>query len=142
MLRITEVRKEWDNDQLREGAFVDLMVYNARTDQLEVTDELKNGNSDILKRMAGRIKEFAGDWDAVWNNIQLRTDCKQALVDIALQHNDPSLLEANLTIKANDQLLILSEKIKEKNDSTANDRILFEFKEWLKKEVKKMKKEE
>jgi len=54
VLRITEVRKEWENDPLTENAFVDLMVYNPVTDQLEVTDELKNGNSDILKRMAGR----------------------------------------------------------------------------------------
>jgi len=142
ILRITEVRKEWDDDPLSEGAFVDLMVYNAKTDQLEVTDELKNGDSEILKRMAGRIKEFAGDWDAIWNNILLRANCLQAVVDMAQEMNDPLLLEAGLAIKANDQLLILSEKIKEKGGLTANDRILFEFKEWLKKEVKKMKKEE
>ncbi len=61
VLRITEVRKEWDEDPLKEGAFVDLMVYNSKTDQLEITEDLRNGNSDILKRMAGRIREFAGD---------------------------------------------------------------------------------
>ena len=142
ILQITEVRKEWDDDPLREGAFVDLMVYNPKTDQLEITDDLKNGNSDILKRMAGRIKEFAGDWDAIWNNIQLRANCKQAVVDIALENNDPSLLEAGLTIKANDQFLILSDKIKGNGSSAANDRILFEFKEWLKKEVARIKREE
>ena len=54
ILKITEVRKEWENDPLQEGAFVDLMVYNPKTDQLEVTDELKNGDSLILKRMAGK----------------------------------------------------------------------------------------
>jgi len=82
VLRITEVRKEWDEDPLKEGAFVDLMVYNSKTDQLELTDDLINGNSEILKRMAGKVKEFAGDWDAGWQNIQLRADCKQAIVDL------------------------------------------------------------
>ncbi|MBI2581912.1 type II/IV secretion system ATPase subunit [Candidatus Woesearchaeota archaeon] len=46
VLRITEVRKEWDDDPLREHGFVDLMVYNPVTDQLEITDDLRNGNSE------------------------------------------------------------------------------------------------
>jgi archaeal flagellar protein FlaI len=136
ILRITEVRKEWNEDPLKEGAFVDLMVYNSKTDQLEITDDLRNGNSDILKRMAGRIKEFAGDWDAVWDNIQLRADVKQAIVDESIKAKDPELLEAEFVIKANDQFHILSDKVKD------GERILFEFKEWLKKEVKDRKKEE
>ncbi len=136
ILKITEVRKEWNDDPLREGAFVDLMVYNAKTDQLEITDDLKNGNSDILKRMAGNIKEFTGDWDALWNNIQLRADCKQALLELALIQNNLSLLEAEMTIKANDKFHLLSEKVKEREGQVTAERVLFEFKEWLKKEVK------
>lgn len=139
ILRITEVRKEWDEDPLKEGAFVDLMVYNAVTDQLEVTDELRNGNSEILKRMAGRVKEFAGDWDAVWNNIQLRSDIRQAIVDISAENNDPDILEAGFVIKANDQFHLLLEKVKEKKGRLDNSQILFEFKEWLRKEAKKKK---
>ena len=139
VLKITEVRKEWDDDPLREGAFVDLMVYNPVTDQLEVSDELKNGDSMILKRMAGKVKEFAGDWDAVWENIQLRADCKQAIVDLAVQENDSSLLEADFVTEANDVFHIISEKIKEKKGKPESKDILFEYKEWLKKEVKKRK---
>ena len=137
ILRITEVRKEWDEDPLKEKAFVDLMVYNPKTDQLEVTDDLRNGNSDILKRMAGRIKEFAGDWDAVWNNIQLRADVKQSIVDISAESNDPSLLEAEFVIKANDMFHLISEKVKEQKSTLDSAQILFEYKEWLRKEVRK-----
>ncbi|MFH1682673.1 MAG: ATPase, T2SS/T4P/T4SS family, partial [Candidatus Woesearchaeota archaeon] len=90
VLGITEVRKEWDDDPLKEGAFVDLMKYNPKTDQLEVTPDLINGNSDIIKRMAGNIQEFAGDWDAVWNNIQLRADYKQAIVEAYNKTQDNS----------------------------------------------------
>ena len=139
ILRITEVRKEWDEDPLKEGAFVDLMVYNPLTDQLEVTDELRNGNSVILKTMAGRIKEFAGDWDAVWNNIQLRADIKQAIVDASVQAKDASLLEADFIIKANDIFHLISDRIKDKTGKLNSESILFEYKEWLKKEGRRKK---
>jgi len=142
VLRITEVRKEWDDDPLREHGFVDLMVYNPVTDQLEITDELRNGNSDILKRMAGRVKEFAGDWDAVWNNIVLRANCKQAIVDAFSESGDESLLEAGFVVKANDLFRLISDKVKEKTGKLDSDKIYFEFKEWLRKEVKKRKQEE
>jgi len=137
ILRITEVRKQWDDDPLKEHAFVDLMVYNSKTDQLEITDDLRNGNSEILKRMAGSVKEFAGDWDGVWNNIMLRGECKQAIVDISLKNNDPSLLEAEFVVKANDQLRLISEKIKERFGRLDSKEILFEYTEWLKKEGKR-----
>ena len=142
MLRITEVRKEWNDDPLRENGFVDLMVYNPVTDKLEITDELRNGNSDILKRMAGRVKEFAGDWDAVWNNIALRADCKQAIVDAFSETGDASLLEAGFIIKANDLFRLISDRVKEKTGKMDNEKIYFEFKEWLRKESKKNKSEE
>jgi type IV secretory pathway ATPase VirB11/archaellum biosynthesis ATPase len=137
ILRVTEVRKEWEEDPLKEHAFVDLMVYNPKTDQLEITDELRNGNSYILKEMAGRVKEFAGDWDAVWNNIELRAQCKQLIVDLSLEKNRPELLEAAFVVKANDSFHLISEKVKDKLGKLDSKRILFEFKEWLKKEGKK-----
>ena len=138
ILQITEVRKEWEEDPLNENAFVDLMVYNPKTDQLEVSDELMNGDSDILKRMAGRIKEFAGDWDAIWNNIQLRADCKQAIVDVFQKIENPEMLEADFVVKANDMFRLISEKVREKVGKLDNERILFEYKEWLEREVKKI----
>src|SRR3989338_7899016 len=139
VLRITEVRKEWDDDPLKEGAFVDLMVYNPKTDQLEITDDLINGNSDILKRMAGRVKEFAGDWDAVWDNINLRSNYKQAIVDSCLEAGMKNLLEADFIVEANDQFHIIADKIKTREGKLNSQRILFEFKEWLQKEIRKRK---
>lgn len=137
VLRITEVRKEWDEDPLKEGAFVDLMVYNAKTDQLELTDDLINGNSNILKNMAGRIKEFVGDWDALWRNIQLRAQCKEEIVKQPLENEDPSLLEFEFVVNANDQYHLLADEVLAKVGKLDSDRILFEYKEWLNKEVKK-----
>ena len=117
------------------------MVYNPVTDELEITDDLRNGNSDILKRMAGRIKEFAGDWDAIWNNIQLRADAKQAIVKMFLETNEPSLLEAEFVIKANDQFHLIADRVKEKEGKLDNARILFQYTEWLRREAKKKNRE-
>ncbi len=137
VLRITEVRKEWDDDPLKEGAFVDLMVYNPITDKLEITDELRNGNSEILKRMAGRVKEFAGDWDAIWNNIELRAQTKQAIVEKFQETENPLLLEAEFVIKANDQFHLIADAVKEKKVKLDNAEILFQYKDWLNREAKK-----
>ncbi|PIZ51880.1 hypothetical protein COY27_02235 [Candidatus Woesearchaeota archaeon CG_4_10_14_0_2_um_filter_33_13] len=137
ILRITEVRKQWDDDPLREGAFVDLMVYNPKTDQLEITDDLINGNSEILKRMAGKVKEFAGDWDSVWQNIQLRADAKDVIVKVAEDFANPELLEAKFVVKANDMFRLISDRVKDKYGKLDSARILFEYKEWTYKEAKK-----
>ena len=141
VLRVTEVRKEWENDPLQEGGFVDLLVYNPQTDQLEMTSEFMNGNSDVLKRMAARVKEFAGNWDAVMENIQLRADCKQAIVDAFLETQDAGLLEADFVVQANDQFHLISDKVVGRFGKLQARDIFFEYKEWLKKEVKKRKME-
>jgi len=89
--------------------------------------------------MAGRIKEFAGNWDAVWENIQLRADCKQAIVDAFVESNDAALLEAEFNVLANDQFHLISDKIVEKKGRLDSAEIGSQFKEWLRKEVKKRK---
>nr|MBA4405150.1 hypothetical protein [Nanoarchaeum sp.] len=102
VLSITEVRKEWETDPLREGGFVDLMLYNPETDQLEPTDNLVNGDSEIIKQIAANVKEWAGNWDAVWDNIILRRDMKEELLKIVKETNNKTLLEAEFVISAND----------------------------------------
>ena len=44
--------------------------------------------------------------------------------------------------KANDQFHILTDKIKEAEGSINSEKVLFEFKEWLRREFKKFKEEE
>jgi len=135
--QITEVRKHWENDPMAEGGFVDLMKYNAKKDTLEVTDEVITGNSEVLKAIAANIKEFAGDWDAVWNNVELRAKIKQTLVDVSDQVKDPNMLEAEFVIKANDIFHIVSDRVKEELGHLDSKRIFYEWSEWLKKEIRK-----
>jgi len=137
--QITEVRKTWEDDPIREGGFVDLMVYNAQTDQLEPTDALRNGDSDIIKAIAGGVKEWAGNWDAVWDNILLRAKIKERLVQASDEEKDPELLEASFTVLASDRFHQISEQVKERTGLIDTARIFFEWNDWLEREIYKRK---
>jgi len=136
--QITEVRKQWEQDPLVEKGFVDLMKYDSKKDELETSEDLINGDSEILKAIAGNVKEWAGDWDAVWDNIMLRAKIKENLVDFANKTKNPWLLEADFVIQSNDQFHKISERIKEEIGTLDSKRILFDWNEWLKRHVKKM----
>ena len=136
--QITEVRKHWENDPLTENGFVDLMKYNSKKDELETSEDLINGDSEILKAIAGNVKEWAGNWDAVWDNITLRAKVKEALVDFSSKINNPDLLEAGFVIQSNDKFHKISESVREDIGILDSKRIFFEWNEWLKRHVKKM----
>lgn len=134
--QITEVRKKWENDPMLEKGFVDLMTYNSKTDQLEISEDLMNQDSEVLKSIAENVKEWSGNWDAVWDNIMLRAKNYQALVDISKKLNNPDILEARFTVEANDQFHKISDKIKEETGILDSKKIFFEWNEWLKKTAK------
>jgi type IV secretory pathway ATPase VirB11/archaellum biosynthesis ATPase len=137
VLSITEVRKNWENDPLEEGGFVELMKYNPETDELEPTSDLINGNSDIIKDIAGNVKEWVGNWDVVWENIELRAKIKRRLVDYSEEVNKPELLEADFVVKANDAFHMISDEVLEKYGKLDSKKIYFRWNEWLKREAKK-----
>ncbi len=137
--QITEIRKKWDEDPLKENGFGDLMSYNSLKDELMPTDALIQGESEIIKSIARNIKEWAGNWEAVWDNILLRSKIKQELVDTSRKLNNPDILEAEFVISSNDAFHKISDKVREDIGVMDSKRILFEWKEWLKKELKKRK---
>jgi type IV secretory pathway ATPase VirB11/archaellum biosynthesis ATPase len=134
--QITEVRKKWENDPIAEKGFVDLMKYNSKTDSLEVSDDLMNQDSDVIKSIAENVKEWSGNWDAVWENIMLRTKNYETLVDYSKKMNVPGILEAGFIVEANDQFHKVTDKVKEEIGRMDTKRIFFEWNEWLKKAVK------
>jgi hypothetical protein len=134
---ITEIRKDWEDDPLREGAFVDLMKYDAVTDQLVPTNELINGESEILKGIAGSVKEWAGNWDAVWDNVLVRAKIKKALVGLSESSGNKDLLEAGFVIKSNDEFHNLTEKISGEVGSIDTKRLYSEWESWAKRAAKK-----
>jgi hypothetical protein len=137
VLQITEVRKDWKDDPLAEGGFVDLLRYDAKTDRLEPTPELLNGESEILKQVASKIKQYAGNWDALWENIELRAKIKQRIFEISEAHNAPELLEANFVILCNDKFHKEVEHSVQHHGYEKPEEIFFRWNEWLENEVKR-----
>ena len=140
VVSITEVRKHWEDDPLRENAFVDLMKYNPETDLLEPTDDLINGDSVVLKSIAGNVPEWSSNWDAVWDNILLRAKIKESLINYAEKMKNDDILEAPFNIKANDMFYRVSERVRDEVGKLDTDRIFKIWEKWLKEEVKKFKK--
>ncbi|MDN5328072.1 MAG: archaeal flagellar protein FlaI [Candidatus Woesearchaeota archaeon] len=131
VLQITEVRKNWENDPLLEKGFVDLMKYDPEEDALVVTNELMNGDSEILKSIAGNVREWAGNWDAIWDNILLRAKIKEELVKVSENLKDDSLLEADFVIACNDQFHKISDKVKNDLGKLDSKEIFSRWKAWL-----------
>lgn len=137
--QITEVRKHWENDPLLENGFVDLMKYDPREDKLQPTDDLINGESEILKAIAGNVKEWAGNWDAVWDNILLRAKIKETIVKYSEDLENPDMLEAEFVILANDEFHKISERVLEETGSLDSKKIFFNWEDWLKRKLRKDK---
>ncbi|MBN2422393.1 type II/IV secretion system ATPase subunit [Candidatus Woesearchaeota archaeon] len=137
--QITEVRKTWENDPLLEGAFLDLMKYDSKKDELIPTPELINGESEILKIIAGNIPDFAANWDAVWENIETRAQCRQKLADTALKLKDDEMMEAGFVILCNDVFHLMADKVKEETGILDHKKIYFEWEQWFEQEIKKRK---
>jgi len=131
VVRVTEVRKHWTKDPLEEGGFVDLLRYNVEKDELEPTQELINGDSEVIKNIASSVKGWAGNWDAVYDNILLRGKAKQEILDVSKRLNKPKLLEAEFNVLANNALHKISEKIREEIGIPWSDKVFPEWKEWL-----------
>ncbi len=137
LTQISEVRKTWEEDPVVEGGFVDLMRYDGKKEMAEITTDLLNGDSEILKSIAGTIKDFAGNWDAVWENINLRAQMKQAIVDLANKTKHNKFLEARFVINANDEFHMASERVREEAGILDSQRIFKEWSEWLKNAARK-----
>jgi type IV secretory pathway ATPase VirB11/archaellum biosynthesis ATPase len=138
VLQLTEVRKHWKNDPMLEGGFVDLLKYDVDVDELKPTPELLNGESEVVKSIAGNVRGWAGNWDAVWDNILLRAKVKEELVNAAKQTKNPNLLEAEFVVKANNAFHNISDEVKEEVGLPLSKYVLPKFKEWLKKEVRSL----
>ena len=139
VLQITEVRKHWKEDPLREKGFVDLMKYNVETDELEPTEDLKNGDSEIIKDIAANVKGWAGNWDAVYDNILLRAKIKKELVEVAERTNDPDMLEAEFNTLANHMFHKISDEVRQESGLPLSEKVFPEWQKWLSSEIKKRK---
>ena len=139
VIQISEVRKHWTKDPLEEKGFVDLLKYNVEKDELEASDELINGNSEVIKAVAAQVKGWAGNWDAVYENILLRGKVKQEIVDISDKLNNPALLEAKFVSLANTIFHEVSDEVTKERGLPVGELVFPKWKKRVEKEAEKWK---
>ncbi len=132
LIQITEVRKHWKEDPIAEGGFVDLMKYDAREDVLKPTSVLLDGESEIISAIASRVREWAGNFDAVWADIELRARIKETLVKVAEKTGREDLLEADFVVRANDAYHLFVEEVKEELGAAVPEEVYRRWLSWLK----------
>ena len=140
VVSITEVRKRWTEDPVKEGGFVDLMTYSIKDDALKPTDTLINGESEVLARIMNSVKDFKGEWKRVWANINLRAKIIKTMVETSARLDkdprNPSLLEADWIVKSNSQFHMLMQEAKEETGELDHEIVWEKWQDWYKKEVK------
>jgi type IV secretory pathway ATPase VirB11/archaellum biosynthesis ATPase len=133
---LTEVRKQWKEDPADEGGFVTLMEYSAKEDRLKPTDTLIDGESQVLNEIAKRVREWHGDWDAVWDNILLRGKIKQTMVDFARQLGRDDVLEAEMVVESNEMFHMISEQVRQEVGGLDSKMIYERWLNWFKERIK------
>ncbi|MEK6914836.1 MAG: type II/IV secretion system ATPase subunit [Nanoarchaeota archaeon] len=136
VIQVSEIRKHWEKDPQIEGGFVDLLKYNVDKDILEPTEELINGDSEIIKDIASSVKGWAGNWDAVNDNIDLRGKIKQEIVDISNKLNRQDILEAEFNSLSNNMFHQFSKEIQEEIGLPEGERVFSLWQKWLMNEIK------
>jgi len=136
MTEITEVRKHWDANPQKEGGFVNLMEYSGKEDALKPTDTLVNGESEVINRISSYVKEWSGNWEAVWENIKLRAKMKETMVRLSEKLKMPEILEADWVTLSNSEYHLLVEKLREDTGAAEPKMIFEEWEKWLKNAIK------
>ncbi|MBR9701431.1 type II/IV secretion system ATPase subunit [Candidatus Pacearchaeota archaeon] len=139
VLQITEVRKHWTKDPMEEKGFVDLMKYNVEKDELEPTEDLINGDSEIIKSIASNVKGWAGNWDAVYDNILLRAKMKKEIVEVAEKTGNADILESKFNTLSNHMFHKISDEIHQEIGLPLGERVFPEWQKWLNQEIKKLR---
>ncbi len=136
VIELTEIKKHWKEDPVEEGGLVNLMEYSAKEDKLKPTSTLLNGESYIINEIAKRVKEWHGNWDAVWSNIELRGRVKQTIVDYANKLKRPEILEAETSSKSNEMFHLIADEVRREVGALDSKMIYDKWVEWFKEELK------
>ncbi|MBI4116380.1 type II/IV secretion system ATPase subunit [Candidatus Pacearchaeota archaeon] len=136
LVQLSEVRKHWKKDPMEERGFVDLMTYDVQKDALVPSDDLINGDSEIIKDVASNVKGWAGNWDAVYDNILLRAKVKEEIVKVSEKTGNKNLLEANFNVLSNDAFHKISDNVRQEIGLPLGERVFPEWQKWLNEEIK------
>jgi hypothetical protein len=136
IVQITEVRKHWTKDPEEEKGFVDLLKYNVEKDELEASEELINGDSEIIKAIASGVKGWAGDWEAVYDNILLRGKVKQEIVDMSTRIKNDMILESKFNSLSNNMFHQFCQDVTQEVGLPVSEKVFPLWQNWLKEQIR------
>jgi len=96
-------------------------------------------NSEIIKDIASTVKGWAGNWDAVYDNILLRARIKQEIVNVAEKTKKFKILEAKFNTGANHAFHRISDSVRQEIGLPLGERVFPAWQKWLNQEIKKSK---
>ncbi len=100
LIQVSEVRKYWEEDPLKEKAFYDLAFYDPSKDT-QILNDLTV--SETLRNVVRRVKVFSRDWQLVLDYLKLKMWQKKVLVE-------NNFLEAEKVVRANELFRLIVEK--------------------------------
>jgi len=128
VVQVTEVKKHWIEDPEREGGLLDLMLYDAKKDTLELMeDNLKE--SELFEKIS-RISGLT--MKQIWEDIRMRGNAKAFLVEIKRENKLPLLLEAENSSIANNRLILFKEEQLTESGKIDYEDVLGKWKYWVK----------
>jgi len=139
VVQLSEVRKHWKDDPQLEKGFVDLLNYDIEKDDLKPSDDLINGDSEIIKGIASNVKGWAGNWDAIYDNILLRGKIKKEITEVAQKTGYNQILEAPFNTLSNHLFHEISDSIRQEIGLPLGERVFPAWQKWLNDEIKKKK---
>ncbi|MBI4052694.1 MAG: type II/IV secretion system ATPase subunit [Candidatus Diapherotrites archaeon] len=128
VVQVTEVKKHWTEDPESEGGLLDLMLYDAKKDSLELLED--NFKESELFEKISRVSGLS--MKQMWAEIRLRAESKSFLVELRRKQNVPQLLESEHSILAANKLALLKEQQLEEHGSVETDEVLGKWKYWAK----------
>lgn len=133
VVQITEIKKEWISDPLHEGGLLDLMLFDASKDKLELKeDNLKESS------LFDKIHKTSGlSMTAMWDSIKMNSNSKAFMVELKNKLDFPELIEAENTVPAVNKLMLMKQGQLEENGSADFDELLGKWKFWYKNDFVK-----
>jgi len=133
--QISEITKTgWATDPDPDKVFQDIMIYDTSKDELQSTDLLDMGQSQILENIA---KKWGITVERALQNIRLRAEIKKIIVEQSKEK--PDLLEAPANRDANNALWMCIEQSKIQDVQVDYNKVKTKWKEWFKNYVERMK---
>ena len=133
--RITEVRKRWQNDPVEEDGFMDLMVYDPKTDGLKATQDFLDGKSEIVRKIAEGVRGRE-KFDEILADIKLRGKVRQDIANYSVNQKLPELVEAEFMVEANDTFHTIAETVNEEMGYPVPSEVYKRWSLWMRDRIR------